>query len=286
MKATPLSIHPQAVVSPRAQVGRRVSIGPFCLVEDDVRLGDGCRLESHVVVRRGTTLGADNHLSAGVVIGGTAQHLLAGETHGNLVIGSRNTLRENCTIHRALRPGDATVIGDDNYLMVNSHVAHDCRIGDHTVLANNVMLAGHVTIEDRAFLSGAVGVHQFCRVGRHAMVGGQARVCQDVLPFVLIDGECTKVVGLNRVGLRRHGFTREEMVQLKAAYDLIYRSELAWREVLQRLHTDFAEGPAACLYDFCRDAGRGIVQQRRAPPTPTLKLHRADDPPSHRAKAG
>ena len=170
--------------------------------------------------------------------------------------------------------GEGVTIGDGCRLV--SHVAHDCHVGSNTVLANNVMLAGYVTIEDRAFLSGAVGIHQFCRVGRLAMVGGQARVCRDVLPYMLIDGVSTTVVGLNRVGLRRAGYRAEEVGQLKAAYRLIYRSGLPWSEIQEQLGRRFFEGPAACYREFCKTARRGIVPERRLPPGATIKLHRGE----------
>ncbi|MCH8043662.1 MAG: acyl-ACP--UDP-N-acetylglucosamine O-acyltransferase [Planctomycetes bacterium] len=271
-----MPIHPLAIVSPTATLPPGVEIGPFCIIEEGVTLGDGCRLESHVTLAEGTVLGENNHLFQGVVVGGPPQHLQATDQLGGTRIGSGNTLRENTTIHRAMQPGDWTTLGDDNCLMVNAHVAHDCHVGSHVVLANNVMLAGHVTIEDRAFLSGAVGVHQFCRVGRLAMVGGQARVCRDVLPFVLIDGVSTAVVGLNRVGLRRAGYSAEEVTQLKAAYRLIYRSGLPWDELLDQLGRQFPEGPAACYREFCAGAKRGIVSERRLPPGATIKLHQAE----------
>jgi UDP-N-acetylglucosamine acyltransferase len=272
-----VTIHPLSIVSPAATLGRDVEIGPFCLIEEGVTLGHGCRLESHVTLASGTVLGERNHLFQGVVVGGPPQHLQANDQLGGTRIGSDNVLRENTTIHRAMQPGDWTTLGDENCLMVNTHVAHDCHVGSNAVLGNNVMLAGHVTIEDRAFLSGAVGVHQFCRVGRLAMVGGQARVCRDVLPYMLIDGVSTSVVGLNRVGLRRNGYSVDQVSQLKAAYRLIYRSGLPWAEILEQLGQQFIEGPASCYGEFCEQANRGILQERRVPRSATIKLHRQAD---------
>ena len=276
LRSPRVSIHPLAIVSPTAKLAPGVEIGPFCIVEDGVTIGDGCRLVSHVTIAEGSVLGERNHLFQGVVVGGPPQHLQATDQLGGTRIGSGNTLRENTTIHRAMQPGDWTTLGDENCLMVNAHVAHDCHVGSNTVLANNVMLAGHVTIEDRAFLSGAVGIHQFCRVGRLAMVGGQARVCRDVLPYMLIDGVSNTVVGLNRVGLRRAGYRAEEVGQLKAAYRLIYRSGLPWSEIQEQLGRRFFEGPAACYREFCKTARRGIVPERRLPPGATIKLHRGE----------
>ncbi len=207
------------------------------------------------------------------MVGGLPQHVHVPERPGKLVIGSGNTIRENVTIHRALDENHATVIGDNCLLMVNAHVAHDCRIGNHVILTNNVMLAGHITVGDRAYLSGAAGVHQFCRIGVLAMVGGQAHLSQDVPPYVTVDGLSSLVVGLNQVGLRRAGYDPAKIQQLKAAYRVIYRSGLIWKEILEVLRTQFAYGPAALFYEFLSTTKRGIVSERRMPPNATLKIH-------------
>ena len=182
-----MSIHPTAIVSPSAQIGPDVQIGPFCIVEPDAAIGSGCVLESHVVVKQRTTLGADNHLFDGVILGGLPQHVHVPDQPGQVVIGSGNTIRENVTVHRALVSDHTTVVGDHCLLMVGVHVAHDCHLGNHVIMANNSMLAGHVHVDDRAYISGAAGVHQFCRVGTFAMVGGQAHLVQDVPPYVTVE---------------------------------------------------------------------------------------------------
>ena len=156
-------------------------------------------------------------------------------------------------------------------------MAHDCLVGNNIIFANNTLLAGHVVVEDRAFLSGAVGVHQFCRIGRLAMIGGHARVVQDVPPYMMVDGISGCIVGLNLVGLRRNGFVAEEIADLKAAYRLIYRSGMKWNEILQQLQVDHAAGPAAEFHAFLSQGKRGFVQERRMPPTATLKLRRPVD---------
>jgi UDP-N-acetylglucosamine acyltransferase len=161
--------------------------------------------------------------------------------------------------------------------MVGAHVAHDCHLGDNVILTNNVMLGGHVHVDDRAYVSGGVAVHQFCRIGHLAMVGGLARVRQDVPPFVTLDGGTTMVVGLNRVGLRRAGYGLEQMEQLKNAYRLIYRSGLPWDEMLDQLEREFVEGPASEFAAFFRDGQRGFVQERRTPPGATVRLVREED---------
>ncbi|HUY35283.1 MAG TPA: acyl-ACP--UDP-N-acetylglucosamine O-acyltransferase [Pirellulales bacterium] len=282
-----MRIHPLAVVDPTARIGNQVVVGPFCVVEHDVVIGDDCVLESQVVVKQGTVLGEANHIFEGAVIGGLPQHLKMPERIGTVVIGSHNTIREHATVHRALHHDQATQVGDHNLLMAGVHVAHDCRVGSHTIFANNAMLAGHVAVEDRAYLSGNVAVHQFCRVGGYAMVGGLARVVKDVPPFVTIDGRSSYVVGLNTVGLRRNGFTNEDITQLKAAYRLIYRSGLKWQHILDRLRSEFAAGPAACFATFFASSTRGVVAERREPPATTLKWREdLGEKPSLRKRAG
>lgn len=277
-----MRFHPLAIVNPAARIDRDVEIGPFCVVEADVVIGEGCRLETGAIVKNGVTLGRKNHLFEGAVIGGPPQHLQMPERSGRVVIGSGNTIRENVTIHRAMREEDATLLGDDNLLMVNAHVAHDCRIGDQTIFANNVLLAGHVCVADRVYFSGAVAVHQFCRIGTMAMVGGQAHIVQDVPPFVTVDGVSSCVVGLNRIGLRRAGYQREEIKQLKAAYQVIFRAGLTWNEILARLEQEHNQGAAAGFLEFLADTSRGLVKERRLPPGATIRLHRHTVPDSQR----
>jgi UDP-N-acetylglucosamine acyltransferase len=284
-----VNTHPLAVVSPQAMLGHGVSVAPFCIIEPGVVIGDHCTLASRVVIKSGTRLGSHNTVAEGSVLGGLPQHTRMPERLGQLVIGSHNTIRENCTLHRALHEDAATVVGDNNFLMVGTHVAHDCRIGNNTIFANNVLLGGHVTVGDRAFVSGAVAVHQFCRIGGLAMVGGHARVVQDVPPYMMVDGNSGYIVGLNLVGLRRNGFVSEEVVELKQAYRLIYRGGLKWNEVLAELKRRYTSGPAAEFPKFLSEGTRGFVQERRMPPGATLKLRRAtedDDGKMPQTKAG
>ena len=267
-----MQIHPLAVVSPQAHLGQDVAIGPFCVVERGATVGDRTILESRVTIKTGATLGSDNHVFDGAVLGGIPQHLKLPERLGTLRIGAGNTIRENVTIHRGLSAEQATIVGDANLLMVNVHVAHDCHLGNHVIMANNSMLAGHIEVQDRAYISGAVGVHQFCRVGRLAMVGGQSHVVKDVPPYVTVDGATTLIVGLNLVGLRRAGFDREAIGQLKDAYKLIYRGGLKWVDVVARLAVEFPTGPAAEFHRFFSGGARGFTPERRMPRGATLKL--------------
>jgi len=265
------------VVSPLAQIGRNVQIGSFSVIEPEVTIGDDCKLESHVVIKNGVTLGSHNHIHEGAVLGGTPQHINMPERPGKVIVGDGNTIREWVTIHRALDEDEATVIGDNNLLMVGVHIAHDCRLGNNTIFVNGASLAGHVTVGDRAYVSGGVGVHQFCRIGTLAMVGGHARIVKDVPPYVTVDGGSGLVVGLNQIGLRRAGYRTEDVSRLKEAYRLIYRSGSSWNEILTRLSEEFNEGLAAGYWQFLSTTTRGITAERRLPPGATIKLRREPD---------
>ncbi len=270
-------IHPQAVVSPRAQIGPGTRIGPFCVIEDDVVIGEDCVLASHVVVKSKTVLGAANQVFEGAILGGVPQHLKASGETGWCHIGDSNILREHVTIHRGLHANQATQVGHGNMFMVGVHIAHDCQIGNHTIIANYAGLAGHVAVQDRAYISAAVGIHQFCRVGELAMVGGHARIVKDVPPFVTIDGGSSFVVGLNLVGLRRHGFDSLQINSLKQAYRHIYRSGLPWSDLLESLQEKFPHPPGSNFFEFFREGTRGFTPERRLPPpAATLKLRSED----------
>ena len=279
-------IHPTAIVDSTATLGEEVQIGPFCIVEKNAVLGDGCRLEARAIVKENTTLGPGNTLHEAAVLGGVPQHSSVPQVTGSLIVGSANTFRENTTVHRALHEGESTQIGDHNLVMVGVHIGHDCLIGNHTVLINNVMLAGHVTVGDRAYVAGGAAVQQFRRVGRLAAVGGYSRAVKDVPPFVMLDGNTSGVVGLNRVGIQRAGYDRDDMQSLKNAYRLIYRSGLPWNDILERLKTDFTSGPAAEFFPFFSTGKHGFMPERRSPHSATIRLYREEERGDLQVKAG
>lgn len=268
------NIHAKAIVSPDAQIGNNVAIGPFSVIEPGAIIEDDCRIASHAIVKSGTQLGAGCIVAEHAVLGGLPQHIHVPHRPGRLVIGQGNTIRENCTFHRSLGTDDVTMVGDNNLFMVGVHIAHDCIVGNNVVLTNNVLLAGHVTVEDRAYVGGAAAVHQFCRIGRLAMVGGLARVTQDIPPYMMVDGGSGLIVGLNVVGLRRAGYSASDLSELKAAYRLIFRRGLTWREVLVALREEYPSGAASLLHRFMSDGKRGFTQERRTPPGATVRLHR------------
>lgn len=257
-----MQIHPTALVHPGAHLGHDVRIGPYCIIEDDVLIDDGCILEARVSIKNGTSLGTNNRIFEGAVIGGLPQCVDLDDVESRVIIGSGNTIRENVTIHRSMKEDDATEIGDDCMFMVNTHIAHDCRIADGVIMANNVMIAGHVSIGSRAFLSGAVGVHQFCRIGTLAMVGGQAHIVKDVPPYVTVDGISSEIVGLNVVGLRRAKFSVEDRKTLKAVYKILYSNGMPWSEIVKKIEAEYTRGPGLEMARFIATTTRGITPER------------------------
>ena len=277
-------VSPFAIVSPDAQIGKNVEIGPFCLIESDVTIGNGCKLDSHVVIKSGVTIGENNQFYAGTVIGGPPQHVTALPPFGQIRIGDNNVFRENTTVHCSLKASGTTLIGNDNYLMVGAHVAHDCVVGNNNILVNNVLLGGHVIVGNRAMIGGGSAVHQNCRIGSLSMIGGQARVVQDVPPFVTVDGLTGRIVGLNLIGLRRNGRTSEDMKTLKGAYFTLYRSGMTWKEILQFFQDNYSTGPVAELTQFLLTTKRGIVRERAASRS-QLRLIESDDSGIERSDA-
>jgi UDP-N-acetylglucosamine acyltransferase len=256
-----MSIHPTALVAAGARLGSNVVIGPYAIVEDDVVIGDGCRIAGHAVIKRRTRLGARNSVYEQAVIGGDPQDLKFNDCDSTTEIGDDNVIREGVTIHRGSRTGSATRVGSGCFLMAYCHIAHDCVFGDQVIVANGALFAGEVTVADRAFVSGAVTVHQFCRIGRHAMIGASARISQDALPFCITDGNPARARGLNRVGLKRNGFPASEISALKEAYRLLQSTEVSLREALERM----AAGDSAAVAElkvFIEGSKRGFAHPR------------------------
>lgn len=250
-----------AKIAPGARIGAAVEIGEFSIVEDDVVIGDGCRLEAHVVVKRWTTLGEGNTISVGTVLGTDPLDKNFSGERSYLRIGDGNTIREHYTISRGTEPESETAIGDRNYIMTCGHIAHNCRLGSDNVVASCALVAGYVEIGDRAFLSGGVVVHQFSKIGDLAMIGGNTRVNKDVPPYFLYSGFDVEPHGVNSVGLRRAGFKPAEVLELKRAYKLLFRSGLALEEALERIAAECPGPHAAKLVAFVRGSKRGICRR-------------------------
>jgi UDP-N-acetylglucosamine acyltransferase len=252
-----MSIHSTSIISERARLGAGVTVGPFAVIEPDTEIGEGTEIRAHASVKRFTTMGPSNIVYEGAVVGGEPQDVSYSESESRLIIGARNRIREGVTIHRGTEAGTETVIGSDCFFMAYSHVAHNCRVADRVIIANNVALAGHIEIEDGAFISGGVVVHQFCRIGRLAMVGGNSKIVQDCLPFVITDGNPGRARGLNLIGLRRAGFKSGEIKNLKQAYRLLLRSGLALEDALSRL-SEINDPAVDHLVKFIRASRRGF----------------------------
>lgn len=236
-----------------------MAIHPTASIENDVEIGPDCEIGAYAVVKRFTRLGARNRVFEHAVIGGEPQDVkFKGET-SYLEIGDDNIIREFCTFHRANGEGLTTRIGSRNFFMVGCHVAHNCVIGDDNIFANEVALAGHITIEDHVFLSNNVGAHQFVRMGRYAMIGGKSKIVQDVLPFFITDGNPATVRGVNSVGLRRAGFSESERRALKDAYRQLFRSKMPISEVLEEL-AQVDNEHVAHLLSFIRGSKRGFIR--------------------------
>lgn len=236
-------IHPSSVVDPAAELGDDVRVGPFCYVEPGVQIGARTVLDSHVTVKSNTTLGEDNFIAQGTVLGGDPQdRKFTSAQTTYLVVGNRNIIREYGTLHRATGDGKSTVIGDDCYLMAFVHVGHNGRVGNFVTLANNVGLSGHVTIEDYVTIGGMTGIHQFVRVGKAAMVGGMSGASRDVPPFTILSGRDV-IVDINAVGLRRIGITQEARLALHKAVKLLFKSELGLTNAIETVRREVQMTP-------------------------------------------
>ena len=254
-------IHQTAIVAPEARLGADCYIGPFCLVGAEVSLGEGVRLDSHVVVGGRTSLGRGTHIFPFASIGLAPQDLKYGGEETATEIGEENQIREFVTIHRGTAGGGGvTRIGDRNLLMAQAHVAHDCQIGSDVIMANAATLAGHVEIADRANVGAYSGVHQFCRVGREAFVGGYSVVVKDAPPFAIIQGNHAKCYGLNRVGMRRRGYAKEVIENLNHAYRLLLSSKLNTTQALERIRVEISGCEEVdLLVGFIESSKRGVV---------------------------
>ncbi len=255
-------IHQTAIVSEQAEIGADCYIGAFCTVGDEVKLGEKVRLDSHVVVDGKTSIGDKTHVFPFVSIGLAPQDLKYAGEPTRVEIGRRNYIREFVTVHRGTSGGGGlTKIGDDNLLMAQAHVAHDCQIGNDVIMANAATLAGHVTIADRANIGAYSGVHQFCRIGREAFVGGYSVIVKDALPFAVSQGNHAKCYGLNRVGMRRRGYSKETIEKLHHAYHLLLNAKLNTTQAVERIKEEITDCTEVdYLVQFIESTSRGVVK--------------------------
>ncbi len=255
-------IHPTAIVDPKAELAQNVEIGAFSIVGEHVQIDEGTIIDSHVVIKGRTKIGKNNHIYQFCSLGEIPQDKKYAGEPTELVIGNENTIREFCTFNLGtVQDRGVTRMGDDNWIMGYVHIAHDCQVGSHTIFANNAQLAGHVHVDDWVVFGGYSGVHQFCHVGAHVMTAAYSLIVQDVPPFLLVAGNTARPYGLNVEGLKRRGFSPEQLSHLKRAYRALYRSGLKLdeaREELQNIAKD--EPEVARFVEFIAASKRGLVR--------------------------
>jgi len=251
-------VHPDAILGPGCVIGE------YVVIESDVVLGAECKIEPYVFIKRWTTLGDRNEVSAGTALGTDPLDKNFTGKRSYLQIGHDNRIREHFTISRGTKPESVTVIGDRNYIMTSGHIAHDCRVGNDNVICSCALVAGYVEIEDRVFISGGVVIHQFSKIGRLAMVGGNSRVNMDLPPFLLYSNFNATPIGLNLVGLKRAGLPTLEVARLKAAYNLLYRSGLKLDDAIAAIEREVPGESARHLAAFIRSSKRGIAREEKA----------------------
>lgn len=256
------NIHPTALIDPSAQIDPSTTVGPFTVIGPDVIIGKNNKIGPHCVIEN-TTMGDDNEIIASAFIGVKPQDLSYKGEPTRVTMGSGNQIRECVTIHRSTHLDSPTSIGDGCLLMANVHVAHDCHLGNHIIIANSTGIAGHVTVEDRVVMSGMVGIHQFARIGTMAMLSGGAMIPLDIPPYCIAQGERARLVGLNVVGMRRGGLTRESMTQIKRAYKLLFRSGKRLDDSIAELEAQNPCPEVRHMIDFCKASKRGVTMAKR-----------------------
>ncbi len=261
-------IHPTVIIHHGAEIDEGVEIGPYSVIGKDVQIGRGTVIASHVVMDGWTTIGTGCRIHQFASIGAPPQDITYKGEKTEVIIGNNNVIREFVTIHRGtVKGGGQTVIGDKNFLMAYAHIAHDCKIGNNVIMANAATLAGHVRIEDYAIIGGFVAIHQFANVGAYAIIGGASAITHDVPPYVMAVGNRAKLYGLNKVGLRRQGFSREEIDTLKKTYNILFRSGLTLKDAVGKLEQEMKHSiHVARLLEFIKNSKRGITREtgRRA----------------------
>lgn len=256
-------IHPSAIVDKEAQIADNVKIGPFCIIGKDVVIKSNTSIQSNVIIERGTEIGEKCEIYPFVSIGLPPQDLKYDGRKTGVKIGEKNIIREYTTIHRASIGGDGlTEIGSNNFLMAYVHVAHDCKVGSHVIMANVATLAGHVEVEDYTAIGGLVAIHQFTKIGSYSMVGGFSGVGQDIPPFMLASGPRAQLYGLNLVGLKRHGFSEDIIRDLKKAYKILFRDKLSLNEAIEKVESEFPDSKEIkILLNFISNNKRGICRK-------------------------
>ncbi len=267
-----MTIHSTAVVDSSAELAEDVCIGPYCVIGPNVSIGRATILESHVVIDSNTTIGEECHIRQGAVLGGPPQDRKYRGEQSYLIMGNRNVIREFVTIHRATGEDEATRIGDDNMIMAYCHIGHNSEMGNGIMMANQVGISGHCLVEDRVVFGGIVGIHQFVRIGRFAMIGGMSKVVTDVPPFMMVDGRPTEVIGLNVLGLRRAGIPPKVRAGLKQGFRLLYRSNLNLSQGIEAAYNEVDPSDERdYLLGFLTNIRRGYAGRQNDPNRPRTK---------------
>tara|TARA_R110001592_G_scaffold129819_1_gene342609 strand:- start:628 stop:1422 length:795 start_codon:yes stop_codon:yes gene_type:complete len=255
-------IHPQAIIEEGASIGKNVSIGPWSYISKDAVIGDNCVINSHVVIKGPTKIGEGNKFFQFASIGEDCQDLKYAGELTELIIGDNNVFRESCTVHRGtIQDNSLTQIGSNNLFMAYTHVAHDCIVGSHCILANNASIAGHVHVGDYAILGGMTGVHQFCHIGAHSFVAANSLILKDIPPYLMVSGQPASPFGLNSEGLKRRGFDKEVILTIKRAYKEVYRKGLNVNEALEKVAALADDMPELTLFaEFIKNSSRGIAR--------------------------
>ena len=257
-----MRIHPTAIVHPGAELAQDVRIGPYAIVEEDVRIGAGSSVGSHALIGRYTAIGADCRIFPHAVIGMPPQDLKFKGEKTTLVIGDHTVVREFATINRGTGDGGGeTVVGAHNFIMAYVHLAHDCRLGEHVIIANAANLAGHITVQDYAIIGGLTAIHQFVKIGEHAIIGGASAIPKDIVPYAMASGNRVQIQGLNLIGLKRRGFSEEDIKILRSAYKLLFNSGLNTTQALEAIREQGLRSPHIDkLVDFIKNSQRGICK--------------------------
>jgi UDP-N-acetylglucosamine acyltransferase len=259
---TESQIHPTAIVDPKAQLGAGVTVGPYAIIGAEVELGEGCQVGHHATLEGPSKIGPRNIFFPYAATGFKTQDLKYKGEPTYLEIGEANTFREFSTVHRGTGPGEKTIIGNHNLFLAYSHVAHNCVVGNHAIFSNNATLAGHVTVEDYAVISGLSAVHQFCRIGAHSIIGGCAKIVQDVPPYLIADGNPAHLRGVNHVGLERRGFSEGDIKALRRAYRIVADRTLNFSQATEKIAAseDMANPHVQALVEFFKTTQRGVIR--------------------------
>ncbi len=255
-------IHSSAIVSDKAKLGVNIKVGPYAIIHDDVEIGDNCSIGPYAVIYNGARIGNKVIIHQSASISNVPQDLKFGDEKSFLYIGDNTTIREFAALHRGTGEGGITKVGSDCLIMAYVHVPHDCKIGNNVIIANTVQIAGHVEIDDEVVIGGLVAVHQFCKVGKYSMIGAGTKIVQDIPPFVLAGREPMRYMGLNVIGLRRRGFSNEDIASIKKMFEILYDSGLTFTKAKEKIEADYNDSPhAKLLLNFLARSNRGIIRK-------------------------